>query len=378
MAVPPKPMPSELQEKMVAAFEHASAERLAAQIPQQGAGQPGDPWTRANTAAFLHLERERRAIAARLSRRYRRRGDRYRDLLLVTALIRLEYEHLAGRVGGRAGPPSPPNGVPGGGDMPADWARSWGSGPMLEIGTAFVFYRDQRDRLASRLPARTLASAAADAAKHRKPIFSRFERATGEWRLELEHGRGAAADSGKRQAPATAGTAGDQKWAWPWADLRSTRRAAAVAAVFVAVGVGATLAGTRGGESPVGAPSAGVASVPKRLAALGEQSRKPQPARGRGARQGAAHRSRAHQRDRGNEAGHAAAASEIPPPAPEPAPEAPPAPIATPAPPPPPPPDNGPAPQPRPDPKPRPEPVSSLPPPGGGLPAPGGSGAGGG
>ena len=65
----------------------------------EGAGQPGHPWTRANTAAFLHLERERRAIAERLSLPYRCRGDRYRDPLLVTKLIRFEYEHLAGRVG---------------------------------------------------------------------------------------------------------------------------------------------------------------------------------------------------------------------------------------------------------------------------------------
>ena len=137
MAVPPELVPPELQKKMVAAFERARAERLAAQIPQEGASQAGDPWTRANTAAFLILERERRAIAARLSRPYRRPGDRYRDLVLVTKLIRLEYEHLAGRVGERAGAPSPPNGLPAGGDMPADWARPWGSGPMVEIGTAF-------------------------------------------------------------------------------------------------------------------------------------------------------------------------------------------------------------------------------------------------
>ena len=79
--------------------------------------------------------------------------------------------------------------------MPADWARPWGSGPMVEIGTALSFYPDQRDRLATRLPARTLASAAADAARHQTRILSRFERVKGEWRLELEHGRDAAADS---------------------------------------------------------------------------------------------------------------------------------------------------------------------------------------
>jgi hypothetical protein len=373
-------MPSELEEKMVAAFERARAERLAAQIPREVAGQAVDPWTRANTAAFLILEREHRAIAVRLSRPYWRRGDRYRDLILVTELIRLEYEHLAGRVGRRAGPPAPHNGSPAGDDMPADWARPWGSGPMVEIGTALIFYLDQRDRLASRLPARTMARTAADAARVRDRILSRFERAMGEWRLELENGRGAAADSGKRQAsPPIAEAAGDEKRAWPWASLGTTRRVAAVAAVFVAVGVGAAFAKTRGGESAkvVSAPSPAVASVPEPLAARGERSREPQPGRGRGARHGAAHRSRAPQRGQGNagvrEADQTALTpSEIPPPAPEPAAE--PAPAPTP----PPPPDGGPGPEPQPDPKPQPGPVSSLPPPVDGLPAPGDSGDGGG
>ena len=152
-------MPPELQKKMVVAFERARAERLAAQIPSAGAQHGGDPWIRANTAAFLVLEGERRAIATRLSRRYRRPGDRYRDLVLVTKLLRLEYEHLAGRVGGRDGAAAPPNGLPVGGDMPADWARPWGSGPMVEIGTAFVFYRDQRDRLARQLTSSNRGSA---------------------------------------------------------------------------------------------------------------------------------------------------------------------------------------------------------------------------
>jgi len=380
MAVPGELMPSELEEKMVAAFERANAERLAAQIPREGAGQAVDPWTRANTAAFLILEREHRAIAVRLSRPYWRRRDRYRDLILVTELIRLEYEHLAGRVGPTAGPSAPHNGSPAGDDMPADWARPWGSGPMVEIGTALIFYLDQRDRLASRLPARTLASSADDAARGRDRILSRFERAMGEWRLELEHGRGAAADSGKRQAaPPIAEAAGDEGRAWPWASLGTTRRVAAVAAVFVAVGAGATFAKTRGGESAkvVSAPSPVVASVPEPLAARGERSREPQPGRGdRGARHGAAHRSRAPQRGQGNagvgEADQTALTpSEIPPPAPEPAAE--PAPAPTP----PPPPDDGPAPEPQPDPKPQPGPVSSLPPPVDGLPAPG-SGDGGG
>ena len=103
MAVAPESVPPELQAKMVAAFERARAERLAAQIPEKAAPAAGDPWTRANTAAFLILERERRVVAARLSRPYRRRADRYRDLILVTKLIQVQYEHLAGRIGGKPG-----------------------------------------------------------------------------------------------------------------------------------------------------------------------------------------------------------------------------------------------------------------------------------
>lgn len=375
MAARREQMPPELQKKMVAAFERARAERLVAQIPQEGTGQASDPWARANTTAFLVLERERRAIAARLCRSYRRSGDRYRDLILVTKLLRLEYEHLAGRVGGRSGPPAPPNGLPVGGDMPADWARPWGSGPMVEIGTAFVFYRDQRDRLAGQLSAPTLGSAAAAAAAQRDRILTRFEGAMGQWKPQLEHGMGAP-DSGKRQAAPIAVAAGDEKRVRPWASLGFTRRAAAVAAVFLALGVGAIFAETRSGESAD--PSPVVASAPAPLEALGERL-KSQPARGRGGQHGAAHRSRAPQGNAGGvrKTNTALSASQIPPAAPEPAPEAaiaPAAPAATPAPPPPPPPDGGPAPNPQPDPKPRPGPVSSLPPPVGGLPGPGGSG----
>src|SRR5206468_2131743 len=106
------------------------------------------------------------------------------------------------------------------------------------------------DRLARRLSARTLARTAADAARGRDRILRRFESAMGEWRLELEHDRGAAADSGKRQAALPiAEAAGDEERAWPWASLGTTRRVAAVAAVFVAVGAGAIFAKTRGGES---------------------------------------------------------------------------------------------------------------------------------
>jgi hypothetical protein len=381
-------VPPELQRRMVAAFERARAERLAAQTPQPGPIHASDPWVRANTAAFLALERERRAIATRLCRRHRRPADRYRDLVLVTKLLRLEYEHLAGRVGGRDGAPAPPNGLPVGGDMPAEWARPWGSGPMVEIGTAFAFYRDQRDRLARQLRTPTLRRAAAAAAQRRDGILTRFERAMGEWSPELEHGSVAAANPGKRRAAtAIAETAGDGKRAWPWVSLGLSRPAVALAALFAVVGVGTVVAETRGGGSAgfASAPSPTVASVPGSLVAVAERWLEPQPARGPGGRHGASHRSKRPAREHVADADQAVlAASETPPapPLPEaaPAPVAPAAPVAPPppAPAPAPPPAEPPPPEPRPDPKPRPGPVSPLPPPVNTLPPPGGSSSGGG
>ena len=201
---------------MVAAFERARAERLAVQLPVDGADSAGDPWTRSNTAAFLVLERERRVVAARLSRHYRRRRDRYRDLILVTKLIHVEYEHLAGRAVEGADSPSPSNGDTGGGDRPADWARPWGSGPLIEMGTALSFYQDQRDQLGKRLPTLSRGSAAAAAAGHRDRVLSRFETVRG-GRLGQE----------PLSAPPS------ERRAWPWKSPRFTRSAVAVACACV-------------------------------------------------------------------------------------------------------------------------------------------------
>ena len=122
---------------------------------------------------------------------------------------------------------------------------------MVEIGTALVFYQDQRDRLATRLPS-------PHAGKRRTPRRGSTGTASlevgsrGRWESgssSLSTVEPAAADSGKREAaPPTAEAAG-QKRAWPWASPRFTRWAAAAGAVFVAVGAGAILAATRGGGS---------------------------------------------------------------------------------------------------------------------------------
>ncbi len=315
-AVPAELIPPERQAKMVAAFERARTERLATQIPVEGTHSDSDPRVRANTAAFLVLEGERRAVATRLSRPYRRRRDRYRDLILVTKLIRLEYEHLAGRPNGGSGSLTPSNGLPVSGDRPADWARPWGSGPMVEMGTALAFYQDQRDRLAKRLSAPSRGSAAAAAAGQQDPILSRFEGAKG----------------GLTARPESLLASEPQK-TWPRPNLRLSRRAAAVATVFVAVGAGAVLAGTRGGEplDAVSAPSRAVATVPEALAAVSERPRETQPAPGSAAPE--------PRQDSTTEIPQPdLTAPEAPPPAYEPIPEAAPVPVAAPAPTPPPPP----------------------------------------
>jgi hypothetical protein len=354
-AAPPESTQAELQAKMLAAFEHTRAERPAPH--PDGIRSPGDPRISANAAAFLVLERERMAVAARLSHPYRRRGDRYRDLILVTELIRVEYEHLARRGGGAAGTQSPANGLGGVGDMPADWARPWGAGPMVEMGTAFAAYRSQRDRLARWLPTASRDGAAAAADVQLGRIMSRFESAKGGQNLWLEP----LSESASQRT-------------WPWGSLRVPGRAAAVAVALAAIGVGGILAGTRGGVpvDTVSAASQAVVAVPAAMAAVSERPHQPPRARGaRDASKAVEHRAKeARPVDQS-----ALAASETPPPHPKPAPDVAPAPAATPAPPPP-------APAPQPDastqPDPKPGPVSSLPPPVGSLPPPGDSGAGGG
>jgi hypothetical protein len=392
-AVPPELMPPELQKRMRAAFEHVRAGQIEVQIPGEPVAQEDDSWIRANSAAFLIVESERRAATTRLGRHYWRRGDRYRDLALVTKLTHLEYEHLAGRVSRRATGPSSPAGPPAlNRDIPADWARPWGSGPMLEMRTTLIRYEGQGNRLARRLPARTVARATADAERYRDRVCRRFERAMGEWSLELERELARAPEPGKPPAKPWASPAARARksleargWtnlarvAWtslaamPWGSLRL--RAAAVASVaVVAAGVGILV--TRGPSASSSAPStAAAASVPELpLAALSKKRpRESHPARDRGAGQPARHRSTAPEQTPTDSVAPPSAAPQVEdqtaltatsvaPSAPEPAPAAAPAPSPS------------PAPSPQPAPKPSPDPVHSLPPPVHSLPNPGGGG----
>jgi hypothetical protein len=377
-------MPPELQKRMRAAFELDRAGQIEVQIPGESVAEEDDSWIRANSAAFMIIEGERRAATARLDRPYWRRGDRYRDLALVTKLTHLEYEHLAGRVSRRATGPSPPAGPAAlNRDTPADWARPWGSGPMLEMRTTLIRYEGQGNRLAKSLPARTVARATADAERYRDGVCRRFEKAMGEWGLELERELAGASGPGKSPANPWASLAARAReslegrgWtnlakvAWtslaamPWGSLR-LRAAAAASVAVVAAGVGITV--TRGPSASSSAPSA-VASVPELpLAALSKKGlRESRPARDRAAGQPARHPSTAPNsvappsatpQVEGQTALTAApVAPSVPPPAP----------VAAPA------PSPSPAPSPQPAPEPSPGPVHSLPGPVHSLPNPGG------
>jgi hypothetical protein len=374
-AVPPEPMPPELRAKMRAEFERTRLERIDGQIPARG---PRDPRTRANSAAFLMLDGERRALGARLCRPYWRPRDRYRDLILITRLIRLESEFLAGRIGLGDSPPSLREAPPGNGDTPAAWTQPWGSAPMVEMVNAFIFYRDHRDRLARRLSARTRARSAGEGARHWNRVSSRFESAVGESRLEPEPVGAREPDRPEVQWTQLAGEERRTERARPWAGPRFTKAAAIAATAFVGAGVAAAFGVTHGGgdSDSASTPSRAVARAPQRpLPDLGDRS----AVRGPGAGGRALHRSRADQHSGANavrraprsEGGQNAltAASEVPPAAPQP-----PAPAPSPAP----APTSAPAPQPAPTPNSGPGTVSSLPAPVHSLPAPGqGSGGGG-
>jgi hypothetical protein len=314
------------------------------------------PGPDANRAAFLDLERERRVFAARLRRTRRRRSAHYRDLVLITKLIRLEYEHLVGRIGRRTELQSLPDGPPTlGEDTPAVWAKPWGVGPMFELRAHFIHYEHKRDRLAKRLSPATRASAEADAERRLdriSVISSRFAWVIDEGRPEVEDERVEAPESDKKDPrPLMKEAAGEETAAEegkPWASQWFTWAAATFGVVLVVAGIDA---GVRSGGHPdsASAPSGSVASVPEPpLASLGDRPREPQPAPRLGVGQDAPRRSTVPEQ-RQNDASRvqsaspqgnqtASAGSDASPPASEPTAEASPtptptaAPVATPAP----------------------------------------------
>src|SRR5919197_2897855 len=157
------PVPRRRDDGIRAAFKRARDERTRADLRQPRSRDEGDP-SRANRTAFLGLESEREAVAARLGHRQWRPSARYRDLVLITRLVRLEYDHLVGNATPASTPPLRPAAPPGpDADTLADWAKSWGVGPMLGLRDALDYYQHRRDRLARWLSSPIRASAADDA-----------------------------------------------------------------------------------------------------------------------------------------------------------------------------------------------------------------------
>ena len=132
----------------------------------------GHPKTRTERDAFLIVENQRRSLAARLQGSDRPRPDRYRDLLLVTYLIQLEYGYVAARVNRSQKLPSltaSPTTL--GKDTPAKWAQPWGVGAMFELRAAFVEFSKRRDRVARRLSPEARIEATAEAKERMAAIF---------------------------------------------------------------------------------------------------------------------------------------------------------------------------------------------------------------
>jgi hypothetical protein len=393
-AAPVETVPREPLEKVGEAFDRLRAEQVEAQPREEGASGADDPWTHANRAAFLVLEGERRAIAPRLHRAERHRRDRYRDLILITKLTRLEYEHLVGRLGRDVSPSSVPDGPPPpGGDTPAEWARPWGLAPMVELRSTFFLYQRRRDRLAKWLSAPTGASAAASAARHLDSVVGRAEKAMSPYALEVDDGQVSRSKIDKHEPqPPTARSseaAGTPVKPGAAGRLGFARAATITGALFLA-GTGTVVAeNQRGGHSaPASALSGSVASALERpLVSLAHNSRGSAPRGGaasHGPRTGKPqHRAQPRLHRGGTQT--SSNASEVAPAAPPPAapakpaltattsvpPAAPAPPAPTAAPPAPTPPSN---PKPQPTPNPHPGPVSSLPAPVSSLPDPGGRG----
>ncbi len=145
-------------------------------VPAPGNGAPPDRLAHSNRAAFLALEDERRAIAGRLQRSDRHRGERYRDLALITKLSHLEYEHLVGGLDGGPATSSLAEDPPAlGREAPAGWGRPWAVGPLVELRATYAEHRRQRDRLARQLLPWTRARIAAEAQRSFELIVDRFK-----------------------------------------------------------------------------------------------------------------------------------------------------------------------------------------------------------
>jgi hypothetical protein len=295
----------------------------------------------ASKGAFLQLGEERKKLVARLHHADRRRRDRYRDLVLVTQIICLEYEQLVGR-GGRRAPASPTGELTAlEGDAPMAWSQPWGSGAMFDLRTSFANFRDRRDRLGRWMPAPTRARAAADAKSHLEQmrVSGGFDEVIEGRRLELAQGRVSAPRTEPRNDQEVA-AAGDGeiavKEARPWSKLVLARTAAIAAVVLLIAGVDAAIH-SGGGPGSASSPSRISAKLPERpLEPLGLASVESQRERAKKS-QRAHRRAKAAERQRGNSSGArtvsqeqaAPAVSQAPPAATQPATSPTPTPTAT-------------------------------------------------
>jgi hypothetical protein len=375
--VPRELMPQDAQETMRAAFDGVAAEQALG----KGTRKAVDPWSPTGMDAFLLLEGERQALVARLPPRWRsakaplrpetrkgRRGDRYRDLIVIASLTRSEHDYLAGRIVRDAGAPPPPNGASDpGANTSADWIQFWALAVMRELRAMCSYYARRRDRLARWLGPSARASAAADAKLHLEEVARRFESVSGDW-LEFEDDRVSARGSAEANSltePAREGKAVGELRRWPSSGL--TRAVALVGAALLVAAVGTILGESRrGGPSPSASARTGAAvRVPK--PAFAEPRNVSRDPGGRASKQGSlgspSARDRLSQDDvggappapSGTGAGTRPTAAETAPPAPQPTPEAASAPAPAPA------PTSAPDPTTAPDPDPKPDPVSPLP-----------------
>lgn len=218
---------------------------------------------------FLTLEGHRRELEAHLHRDHRRRRVRYRDLVLVTTLIGLEYEHLVGRANRSRPRPLADGPTAIGRDRPAGWARPWGMGTMFELRSAFLHYADRRDRLARRLSVAARIRAEAEAKRRLsslcmlearelvgRVVSDRLEPLVKERREELK-------PRPQAVAPTAAVAAGGEAFAVevkPWARALFTKTAMIAAAVVL---VAAVDAGIKGGvlSGPKDGPSGSLAKL---------------------------------------------------------------------------------------------------------------------
>jgi hypothetical protein len=235
-------------------------------------------------AALLMLERERSALAARLHRGFRRPSDRYRDLTLITGVIRLESEHLAGRAAGQGKPGPEPEDAGGlGSDRPADWAQPWASSVGCELRLCFDRYSQRRERAARWLSQPSRANAAADAQRRLAGVRARFDGVMG---LEVERAPVSAwqahAEALNPRVPTTAAREREMNEVRPGWLPRLKGAAAAGAALLLVAAVGALVASPRGGApSRLGSlPGHRVASLPRApIAAPRRPTRGPRPKR---------------------------------------------------------------------------------------------------